>query len=358
MADEKLKNVENNILFDYLTCTFPTNVEHYKMLVFILGYDLEDEFEEPYAFHGYKKRYTFGEFIMIQVGGPKNGKGYITSQLEMSGQACREFEENGGSWKSLLFFLKQIDGNFTKLDIAHDVFNEKHFNLDLLFSKLRKLEFSSFSKITKYKFERGRNEEVTENQMYVGSQGSNTCINIYDKNCERHDKNIDTWVNTWIRIEMRFRQARANTIVSQLLAFGFDEFNKYSSQLLFSLLDFKESDSSDKQISRRKTCQWWLDFIQHAEKINIQNQAKVETTITKKNDWLERSARKSDVMVFLTDPDNYVKNLEKGMKKKNEKFTVKDLAIVNKDLKKKGKPLLDMETALEMINNLNLLKKV
>ena len=90
---------------------------------------------ENNSINGYASTIFIGEHIRINLAGAKTSNDLPSSQLLMSGQACREFEEHyKGDWFELFSFLtmfhenlggKKFNGSFKRIDIAIDDFTGK-----------------------------------------------------------------------------------------------------------------------------------------------------------------------------------------------------------------------------------------
>lgn len=60
------------------------------------------EYDKDHGRNNYKEAIVIGQFIRVQLYGPKNSKGKHTTMVEFSGNACREFLGRGGKYLDLM----------------------------------------------------------------------------------------------------------------------------------------------------------------------------------------------------------------------------------------------------------------
>lgn len=346
--------MQGNILFDYLKATFtlpelldskseliyPSDCNFYIRLLEILGF--EDKYIESTngGIHGYRFTTTIGEFIKIRMSGPKNKSGYPTHLLEMSGQACRDFEEHNGNWRTLLDHLFTYECNFTRIDIANDLIDYKLFNIGHLLKKIEDSEYITprFNKKTIMKSDKVNETETPGVTITFGSRQSEAVLQIYDKKAEQKSRNIAVSCNTWIRFELRYYKDKAFVFIGEYLKKTDEELPKLFSSVLADSISFLDPPVEDTTkiwsvvLDKRswKTCKWWDEHIGNVKKIRIRNQNKLETTISENLCWLESSVSKMLMRVAASlGPDKFEKFMKKLLTTKLSELTKKDLSRVN-----------------------------
>lgn len=172
--------------------------------------------------NGYKNMILIGEHIQILFGSPfiKDNSGNYVSQILMSGQACREFENHyDAGWQKLLSVLSSI-GQFKRVDIAIDDFQGKEISIYEIESLMRKGFYTSRFNHRNFNI----SERVSGENVYADGftitlgkrPGNQLCI--YDKRKERDSKReYDLPVKTWYRYEMRITDERADQLVREYL---------------------------------------------------------------------------------------------------------------------------------------------
>lgn len=329
--------------------------ELYSLLTFSDSSERERVFGR---FNGYQFGYVqLGEFIRIYFGGAVNKFGLKHHKLEMSGQACQDFVNRGGNWYKLLKFLMLNGANFTRIDCAIDVMTDKYFNLEKLYyyaknryyvSPLRQGEF-----ITSWD-----GDDLAGDTLYIGSMHSNTFICIYDKKLEQFRKGIEIMNPAWIRIEIRYKQERANWFVSEFLN-NTENDNDFSfiAESLYAILEFKEKplNSFDSNRTRWPTSIWWLDFISVATKADFKSKVKYKQTLERKVDWLNRAVSKTLLQLYHLDPNTFIPFILEVIENKSEDFDKTDLSIINNYRVKNG---LDKLTIDDIVSQKELLQKL
>lgn len=350
--------VEYNVCIDWLTCTFvipddaQEQIDFLETLFAALTFDFHtyeecQDVSKPQG--GYSRYTTLGEFITIHYDGPFNGDGKRVSQLDMSGDACREFESRGGNWEVLLHTLRSINYNPTRLDPAIDDYTGKFCNVKMLAEKVRNKELVSLFRTWKYND--GGNlstDSDTERILYLGSSKSDAMLRVYDKLLERNVKGYDVWMTFWNRYELQLRHDRAKLFINKILE-DYNNFPKILSSVLFSYVDFKENTGKLRN-DREKTCDWWTDFLGSVDKTFLKNQAKLESSISKKKEWHSHSVTKPELQIFLSNPSGFIEFILKGLEEKFPDLKEKDFATVNNELVRNGYKRLDVNDFKDLLN--------
>ncbi len=341
--------MQGNVLIDYLKAVFvlpelsnviyPSDCEFYKTLINILGYDKEYIETTKGGLFGYRLTTTIGEHIRIMLTGPKNGDGEHTHLLEMTGRACRDFEDNGGDWRVLLDFLVMNGCNITRIDIANDLINYDLFNIQDLIKKIEKDEYITprFNKKTITKSDKVNSTDNPGVSITFGSRLSEAVLQIYDKKAEQKAKNISVSCSKWIRFELRYYKTKALIFILEYLKRTDDEIPTLFASVLADSISFLVPQEENNEmwtivLDKRswKVCKWWNNHIGNVEKLKIQNQAILESTILTQVNWLETSVAKVLMRVSASyGKVEFIKLLNRLLTTKLSDLSSKDLAIVN-----------------------------
>jgi hypothetical protein len=147
----------------------------------------------------------------------------------------------------------------SRLDWAHDVFNEPDFYdyvLERLDSGHATMRFKSYRPIEQYRI---GHKLIPGRTIEFGRRVSDTFCRLYDKKAERLAKHADMAEDlgfipdSWHRLEFVFKRANARRI-SQLLAW--EEFGTVQ-EIILGLLDLKDEGGNDAKRSRWPTTERW-----------------------------------------------------------------------------------------------------
>jgi len=349
---------DKNVLFDYVTVSFPVDEseeeyrielddsiralfvnEHFQFFQKLLNLDTK-MFTDGGKIQHYQKLITFGENIHFKYKGPKNGSDQVTHSLEMKGEGCREAEKRGIDWYAFFAYIYEHDLNVSTLHIACDVFTTNYFTTDQLLKKTKNEDYISFSRKTSY-IESTSTNRKSGLSIYFGARDSNQ-INIYDKKNERYYKGYDVDTNTWIRFEIRLK-SKTFHFIRLLVLKGLKTLPQLYFEVLTGMLEFKTREQTNKNNKERwKIWRPWERFVGDIQKITLKNQAKLESTITTKRDWLKRSAGIALIQHLTTATEEEKQEfLEEIIEEKLERLDNKHLTQVNEERKKKGLPEFD-----------------
>lgn len=309
------------MVVDWVQVTFK-NVSYVDILHDIFNLDCASCTHTHKGQYGYDETYTINHKIHIMFNRKRPEMGV---HVQMSGSACRDYENCFGTW--LDFFEKcfHYDCHFTRLDIAIDCY-KPYFTVNQLKNKVRKGELvSRFKKMTYHTQFRIKDGKQHSSTIHFGSMTSDVYIVIYDKLAERKDAGykVDSSINFWTRLEIRFKKGLADIVVSNYIN-NYNIFGNYIMKVIYNYLDFKDNDKKNKNKSRWKTSKFWLDFLGVVEKKSISYKAQ-QSMIQKKMKYANDYMSKLIAMCYVCDND-FTKNLvDKGIDKLNE-F---DLEIIN-----------------------------
>lgn len=303
------------------------------IFVKLFGIDRSLITNEFSARNGYTRNFNY-KHIQVMCSDTNPDMGF---NVLLTGQGCRDFEDLGMPWATLFEFLFMFgDININRIDIAIDSVNTNDYTIDLLYSYLENKQvvskFRSCMNINSFKI---GNFESTGRNLQFGSKSSNIEITFYDKKNERLSAGYDVDVDTWFRCELRFRNENAKDIFFELIN-NFDL--SFIFGILYNYIDFKDY-GLDKNKSRWKTSQFWLDFVQNSNKYKFVTR-KNEDSIEKSKDWLSRSCSRSELKVMLATMDSLDEKIDLYSKwviaNGIDRITDSDIRAINEYRIKKG----------------------
>lgn len=248
-----------NLIIDYLT--FSTKIDTVDSIKEFLGFaDLP--FQQLKGRYFYKDRLYF-EGINIYYNGFNDDMGIC---VELSGKGCRNFEQLGtGDYMEVFSYINANKGdlNITRLDISYDDF-DKLLDFDYIENEIKKGHYLSRFKKFKVEREYSKNADKRSFCIYFGSKNqSDTLFRMYDKRAEQMRFDIEHWV----RFEIQLRNDRANCFL-QLLVSG-NELGKLFVGVINNYIRFIVPSDTDTNLSRAKTADFWLKFLETFEKVSL-----------------------------------------------------------------------------------------
>lgn len=298
------KKLSQNVCIDYLKMrldsVFSPNSLNGKFLLDTLKVD-NQIYDSDIKVNNYSKTYVFDSNVVIATGGEftKNEQGQETTMIELKGQACREFEARGGNWIELFDCFYKLDAKCRRIDIALDDFTGL-IKKEQLIKKINRHEYVSNRK----------NDPVIEYSANGGfsitfGKYSDKTLCIYNKLSERKAKGIDVLATDWMRYESRFKDKSGDIAFNEVyIGLAQNKLDVVAKELLKGLIEFKKHNSNYNDTNLYKEANWslWDKLCNVDDKIKIVNQYKVEASITKKINWLNRSASKNRILMELTSP--------------------------------------------------------
>jgi len=286
-------------LVDWLSVTF-LDVQNWKNVADLICISSDDFLVQNKGYKGYQNMVQFGAIKIAFNETKGNGMGV---HLDMSGQACREYEslfDYELNWSLFFRTLLQCRHNVTRLDLAIDDFHG-YFTVDQAY-KAAKNGCMTANRINKARmFESFRLQDgKTEGQtFYIGK--SNWMIRFYDKLEERKINGKEVTVDFWNRYEIQLR-GKIATEALKYLAYEQTEIGYFVKGFLKSKIDFKIKNKTDKNKSRWKSKKWWLKFLDDVEKVEF-HQSAPDMTIEKKYKWIDKQVTRSLYMLTEAFPD-------------------------------------------------------
>ena len=300
-----------------------------KLFKELFGLEFNNLTKEQRGFNGYDVRYTYNN-IQIMINSNREDMGV---NILLSGKGCRDFESLDIGWRELFDKIKEFEFNVNRIDIAIDTFTNKYFTLQSIYNNIKLgLCCSKFKQYMKIQSGMVGENKILGYQIQFGSKTSNIEITFYDKRLERASAGymVDKNIKYWYRCEIRFRHEFALEIFNNFLQLGYQD---YIRGILYNYIDFKIY-SKDKNISRRPTATWWLNFVDDVNKVKLFNKSS-DTSITKKKIWIDDGTSKSQLMVYIAELDKLrLDNLTNDyllhvLKEGVEKITDKDINLIN-----------------------------
>lgn len=303
--------------------------------------------------NGYSTRYSYNSIEMYTC----EDRLDMGINIKLSGQACREFEQLNNDWFYLIEKLKNYIVKYNRIDIAIDDFTNKYYSIPKLKRYIKQgrvvTKFRSSLHIEKIDL---NTAEFGGNTVQFGSKASNVQVTFYDKKLERIASNNEFFkdVKYWVRCEIRFRHEMAGQIVT--LISQTKELNIYVKQVLLNYIRFVDF-SSDTNKARWVTTKFWSDFVEDLESLKLSTYLP-ENTIVRKKNWLKNDTAKSQLMVLISEMDNFeldsysfkfiIDVLLNGFKN----ITNKDLQIINSYRSSNNLSILDYEQISDYIKDI------
>ncbi|MDD4154782.1 MAG: replication initiation factor domain-containing protein [Bacilli bacterium] len=325
-------------------------------------------YDETHGNNGYEKKLVFEENVIFQVGGrtTKNRDGEETWLMEMSGSSCRDFDERGGSWIDLLSLCLKNGGICTRIDVAIDDFTGKISVNEIkyrIFHHLYSMPMKSWKKFgTPEVLSEGienqdKEAEVIDscNEGFTADFGTKYSkqLSIYNKRAERMSKEYAVFVKSWIRYEGRFFKDSAVSAVNLVLSsLESNTFSSVVSGLIRGLVEFKEVNGySHLDRSRAPIWKKWEAMLGFVEKITFVNQAKIESSLARKHEWLLEYAGKTLVKAYIANPGAFDKLMAFIFNHAVEKLDNSDISSINKLRRQDKRKDVTLESSQQFIKD-------
>lgn len=274
-------------LIDWVSITFLSG-KNWQDFAQILGLDFNDFQVENKGYKGYLNTARYKDIIIAF--GQKDTANNMGVHLDMSGQACRQYEDefpnNENIWSDLFLLMLAYEHNFTRLDIAIDDF-KGYFTIDQLYNCAKKGNMTAkrITKARSYEEFFIENGETDSRTFYVGK--SDWIIRFYNKLIERKNKGytFEDDLDFWNRYELQLRGQLA-TDAAKILAYQSYEIGDFVKGFMSEKIDFKVRNKNDKNKSRWKSQKWWRTFLNGVEKIPL-SQSAPDPTIPKIHNWID-----------------------------------------------------------------------
>ena len=322
-TNEKSENPKFDMVVDWVQVTIK-NRTYVDIIHEVFGLSCNDCTHMNSAKFGYNESFVINHEIYIMFNRKRPEMGV---HIQMSGSACRDYENCFGDWLTFFHMISNYNYHFTRLDIAIDMY-EPIFTVNKLKNKVKKGElvsrFKQMTYHTKYDIKDGAQHSAT---VHFGSMTSDIYIVIYDKLAERSDAGykVDKNITFWTRLEIRFKKDLSDTVVYNYMKSP-ETFGTFIKSVIYNYIDFKDKGETERK-TRWKTSDFWLDILDHVEKRSIAGKA-IQSSIQRKMKYAETYQSKLIAMCYCCDNDFTKSLVKKGLANINE-F---DLDIINEYL--------------------------
>lgn len=295
-------------MIDYLRVSFKT---HNVDLI------LENVLHLKKAYMEHKESGFYGYIGTYQLDNIKVFYSHDTDErgtlIELSGTGCRQFETflktRKVTWFDFLRDCKENGGKFPRLDISIDD-KKTYFEIPMLFDKIRNGEAISRFKKTDYNGSL-LNEDGSKRGMtlYFGSKKhSEVYFCFYQKNyeqAEKYNKPVEDF-GDWNRYELRFKNDRANAVISELL--NNESMLPVAKGVIKNYLRFVDKGKTDRR-DTWKTSHFWEVFLGDVERLQIYTKPQ-EDFYEKSRNWYMNQAARTRKMLKLVEDTKGISDLE------------------------------------------------
>jgi len=335
-------NTDKNSLsacVDWVSCSFqtPSDLEQIFHLIGISDLStLETVNGARYEFAGYDTTYRIGLIeVMYYRDLEDNSDNWF---LNMSGQACRQFEISSSfDFITLFGILANVDAVYTRLDIALDDFNNI-FTVDqfrtAVYNKQCVTRLRDWGDHRRGKIATGL-DEVHMNNFYLGSATSRYFLNVYDKKLERASKNIEVVHDSWVRTEVRFKYEYADAFIVHLLQ-NDGEIGSHITAFLNKHIKFLKPSVVEKHLMKepgytnrsrladdiKYHAQWWRSFLNNTKTL-ILTKHKPEKTLHDSKQWVYKQVAITLAMLKEYNKDGFQAFIDVAVEKGKNKMQKK-----------------------------------
>lgn len=324
---------------DWVSCSFRFASDMQKIFNLIGISDLstlEKIDGARYEFAGYNTTYKIGLIELMHYKDQLDGSDNWF--INMSGQACRQFEiASCFDFITLFGVLANVDAVYTRLDIALDDFNNI-FTVDqfrnAVYNKQCVTKLRDWGDHRRGKIATGL-DEVHMNNFYLGSSTSRYFLNVYDKKLERQSKNIEVLHETWVRTEVRFKYEYADAFIVHLLQ-NDGEIGSHITAFLNGHIQFLKPLVVKKYLNKEKGytnrsrladdkknhARWWRDFLNNTKTLSL-TKRKPEKTLDDSKEWVYKQVAITLAMLKEYNPDGFQAFIDVAVEKGKNKMQKK-----------------------------------
>lgn len=311
--------IENSVTacVDWVTASFRTASDLQKIdaIFNLIGVSdltgLETLEGARYEFAGYDKTYRLGKIEIMHYTDKLDSSNHWL--LNMSGQACRQFELcSTFDFPTLFGVLANVNAVYTRLDIAIDdfsnIFTVNQFR-NAVYNKQCVTRLKEWGDHRRGKIATGL-DDVSMNNFYLGSSTSRYFINVYDKKLERIQKGYEVNVDTWVRTEVRFRYEYADEFIIQLLL-NKENIGEHIRAFLNKNIVFLKPSALLKDSNRSRLAKdvnnharWWRKFLNTTKKIKL-TRFKPEKTLQDSKEWVYHQVATTLALLHEYNPNSF-----------------------------------------------------
>lgn len=289
----------NECLIDYLRCSIP-NSNFSVVANDVLGIPFSEFAGSNLKGSPYPTYDSSISFANITLHSSQTHSNIL---LDMSGQACRQYEEymcrrEGWHWYKLVAFILEIDGIFSRIDLALDIFDDSSPSVKVIQDYIKRGQLSTKShKFVEINSGRILDGKLTGFTVYIGS--SPQILRIYDKKQERMDNAGEVFnVKKWVRWELELTGKKASLVALKISSGR--PLNAIIKGILSAHYSFKTKPKNSSDLhnkNRLPNMRWWDKFVDGIEAIPLKVQRE-KMTLKKKKNWIERNTAKSISMIY------------------------------------------------------------
>ena len=320
-------------------------IKIYQLFKDLFNIEKQDLFFEDKGINGYSHCISYDNIRMYF----SPSQPHMGINVLMSGQGCRDFDILGLDYKELVKKVNDLGGKYNRVDIAIDDFSNEYFSLSKIKYYIEhKLVISKFR--TYFHMRKGiiENNVILGDTLQFGSRASLVQITFYDKLQERKNNNyiVRDDVKYWVRTELRFRNEKVSELFEYYL--NSTSLNQFVKGVLGEYMRFLKKNENDTNNRRWETAQWWTDYLENMNKIKFVP-ATLETSISRKKNWINDSTSKSAFMCLIADlpnlavDDHTTDYLYQYFQLGFDKIKDKDLQSINTYRISKGKLPIERE---------------
>lgn len=324
---------------DWVSCSFKSRceIEQIFNLIGISDLSTMETIEGArYEFAGYDTTYRIGMIEVMhyedQIDGSNNWF------INMSGQACRQFEISSTfDFITLFGILANVDAVYTRLDIALDdfknIFTVNQFR-NAVYNKQCVTKLRDWGDHRRGKIANGL-DDVHMDNFYLGSSTSRYFLNVYDKKLERESKKIEVVHKTWVRTEVRFKYEYADAFIVHLLQNN-GEIGSHITAFLNAHIKFLKPSVIKKYLAKERgytnrsrlaedvknQAEWWRSFLNNTKNLHL-TKYKPEKTLDDAKQWVYKQVAITLAMLKEYNPEGFDTFIdlavEKGLNKMQKK---------------------------------------
>lgn len=356
----KIKLEETYLLVDWIQATIMTDsgLNIYCLFKELFNIDPRLVVKEASGFFGYDTSYCYKDIrIMTAEYRKLEGLQDMGYHIYITGQGCRDLEDLEVDYQSLFRKLLSYHAKFTRIDISVDDFSKKYFTIDRVQKCVRDgdvvTRFRNTIEFIKTKLVDGSNDGFT---IWFGSRASDLQIVFYDKMKERESKDyiVSSDIKFWCRLEVRFRNQNAMSIVEKFANNSFEEFKDMYIGVIDNNVRFLKRKETDKNKRRWPSIDWWQRFVESVPRISLQR-INVESTLLKKRNWLLNTTSRNNFMVlmsemeFLTVDEVFCNYLYEMLQNGKQRITDRDLQYINNRRIERGLVTINKNEMLQFL---------
>lgn len=285
--------------------TNPLNV-----IITLLHLNVKDFIELKKGKLGYKRQLHSDNIFVLFEGNQKLGQ-EMGTHIIITGKGCRIYETNNSLTK-LIERINKYDCKITRLDLAIDDKEGNTIVLDEIIKDVKKGNTVSKWKNSLELTQRSLNDgTITGQTINLGSRTSEVFLRIYNKSLQMEQE------GNWVRMEIEVKGEKVKELQRIINSKPIGPITK---KLINNYIRIVEP-GKDKNKSRWKTKQYWLNIINTTEKLSLTTRPE-ERTLEDMKSWVEKQVSTTLATIVLAEGgsvDFLYEQITEGSKKLKEK---------------------------------------